>query len=125
MHQGGLEGDQHEQCEDAVVPVLVQTPQAHTEHLHTGVAPFIYHHTHDIPIWNILQHFIFKKATNEKLGVSIYTLLQGLSRLICNYILCLQPIKENIQETPQCDETRFSTLQPSIDMTGIRNERWQ
>jgi len=29
------------------------------------------------------------------------------------------------QETPQCDETRFSTLQPSIDMTGIRNERWQ
>ena len=30
-----------------------------------------------------------------------------------------------IQETPQCDETRFSTLQPSIDMTGIRNERFQ
>jgi len=29
------------------------------------------------------------------------------------------------QETPQCDETRFSTLQPSIDMPGIRNERWQ
>ena len=29
------------------------------------------------------------------------------------------------QETPQCDETRFSTLQPSIDMTGIRNEGWQ
>ena len=29
------------------------------------------------------------------------------------------------QETPQCDETRFSTLQPSIDMTGIKNERWQ
>jgi len=29
------------------------------------------------------------------------------------------------QETPQCDKTRFSTLQPSIDMTGIRNERWQ
>jgi len=28
------------------------------------------------------------------------------------------------QETPQCDETRFSTLQPSIDMTGIKNERW-
>ena len=24
------------------------------------------------------------------------------------------------QETPQCDETRFSTIQPSIDMTGIR-----
>jgi len=24
------------------------------------------------------------------------------------------------QETPQCDETRFSTLQLSIDMTGIK-----
>jgi len=34
-------------------------------------------------------------------------------------------ISSRIQETPQCDETRFSTLQPSIDMTGIRNERWQ
>jgi len=22
-------------------------------------------------------------------------------------------------------KTRFSTIQPSIDMTGIRNERWQ
>jgi len=32
---------------------------------------------------------------------------------------------KNKQETPQCDKTRFSTLQPSIDMTGIRNERWQ
>jgi len=30
-----------------------------------------------------------------------------------------------IQETPQCDETRFSTIQPSIDMTEIKNERWQ
>jgi len=29
------------------------------------------------------------------------------------------------QEAPQCDETRFSTIQPSIDVTGIRNERWQ
>ena len=29
------------------------------------------------------------------------------------------------QETPQCNETRFSTIQPSINMTGIRNERWQ
>jgi len=29
------------------------------------------------------------------------------------------------QETPQCDETRFSTIQPSIYVTGIRNERWQ
>ena len=29
------------------------------------------------------------------------------------------------QETQQCDETRFSMLQPSIDMTGIKNERWQ
>ena len=29
------------------------------------------------------------------------------------------------QETPQCDETRFSTIQPSIYVTGKRNERWQ
>ena len=29
------------------------------------------------------------------------------------------------QETPQCDETKFSTIQPSVDMTGIRNETWQ
>jgi len=28
------------------------------------------------------------------------------------------------QETPQCDETRFSTIQPSIDVTGI-NKRAQ
>jgi len=26
------------------------------------------------------------------------------------------------QEAPQCDETRFSTNQPSFDVTGIRNE---
>jgi len=31
----------------------------------------------------------------------------------------------NLQEAPQCDETRFSTIQPSIDVTGIRNERLQ
>ena len=29
------------------------------------------------------------------------------------------------QETPQCDKTRVSTIQPSIDVTGIRNEKWQ
>jgi len=29
------------------------------------------------------------------------------------------------QEAPQCEETRFSTIQPSINVTGIRNERWQ
>jgi len=34
--------------------------------------------------------------------------------------------KENMkQKVPQCDKTRFSTIQPSIDVTGIRNERWQ
>ncbi len=33
LHQRGLEGDQHEQSEHAVVPVLVQTPKANTEHL--------------------------------------------------------------------------------------------
>jgi len=31
----------------------------------------------------------------------------------------------NKQETPQCHETKFSTIQPRIDMTEIRNERWQ
>ena len=47
-------------------------------------------------------------------------------------ILCLgrtvnsqQQRKNKQQETPQCDETRFSTIQPRIDMTEIRNERWQ
>ena len=40
---------------------------------------------------------------------------------ICSYI----SLRNIQQETPQCDKTRFSTLQPSIDMTGIRNERWQ
>jgi len=29
------------------------------------------------------------------------------------------------QETPQCDETRFSTIQPSIDVTEIINKIWQ
>jgi len=29
------------------------------------------------------------------------------------------------QETPQCDESRFSTIQPSIYVTWIRNERRQ
>jgi len=28
---------------------------------------------------------------------------------------CRTPL---LQETPQCDKTRFSTIQPSIDMTG-------
>jgi len=28
--------------------------------------------------------------------------------------------KKVTQEAPQCDETRFSTIQPSIDETGIR-----
>jgi len=32
---------------------------------------------------------------------------------------------KDIQEALQCDKTRFSTIQPSIDVTGIRNERWQ
>jgi len=29
------------------------------------------------------------------------------------------------QEAPQCDKTSFLTIQPSIDVTGKRNERWQ
>jgi len=34
-------------------------------------------------------------------------------------------IIHKLQEAPPCEETRFSTIQPSIDVTGIRNERWQ
>jgi len=34
-------------------------------------------------------------------------------------------IAKDIQEAPQCDETRFSTIQPSTDVTGIRNEKRQ
>ena len=33
LDQYGLKGDEHKQGEQAVVPVLVQAPQAHTEHL--------------------------------------------------------------------------------------------
>ena len=36
LDQGGLERYQHEQREDTVVPVLVQAPQPHTEHLQRG-----------------------------------------------------------------------------------------
>jgi len=32
--------------------------------------------------------------------------------------------KKQTQEAPQCDETRLSTIQPSIDVTEIRNESW-
>ena len=36
------------------------------------------------------------------------------------------PLINTEQEKPQCDETRFfKTIQPSVDMTGIRNEKWQ
>jgi len=34
-------------------------------------------------------------------------------------------LMHDLTKTPQCDETRFLTIQPSIDITGIRNERWQ
>lgn len=36
LNQGGLKCHQHEQCKNTVVPVLVQTPQPHTEHLLNG-----------------------------------------------------------------------------------------
>ena len=35
LHEGALEHDQHHEGEHRVVPVLVQAPQAHTEHLQT------------------------------------------------------------------------------------------
>ena len=50
------------------------------------------------------------------------SVLQTLLYVSINNEIILQHSK---QETPQCDETRFSTLQPSIDKTGIKNERWQ
>ena len=33
VDHGGLEEQQHEEGEEAVLPVLVQAPQAHTKHL--------------------------------------------------------------------------------------------
>lgn len=37
LHQRRLEGDEHEEGKDAVVPVLVQTPQPHAKHLHNTI----------------------------------------------------------------------------------------
>ena len=37
VDQGTLEHDKHEQGEEGVVPVLVQTPQAHTKHLKSKI----------------------------------------------------------------------------------------
>ena len=34
--QQNLKHYQHYQCEDTVIPVLIKTPQANTEHLHSG-----------------------------------------------------------------------------------------
>ena len=31
--EDGFECDEHEECEDRVVPVFVKTPETHTEHL--------------------------------------------------------------------------------------------
>ena len=36
LYQRGFEGYQHEESEHTVVPVLIQTPQTHTEHLRRG-----------------------------------------------------------------------------------------
>jgi len=55
------------------------------------------------------------KMISQYLSTAYLCLRQGLNS--CKKYLW--------QETPQCDETRFSTIQPRIDMTGIRNERWQ
>ena len=33
LDKRSFERYQHEECEDTVVPVLIQTPQSHTEHL--------------------------------------------------------------------------------------------
>lgn len=33
LHKGGFKSNQHEKSEDAVVPVLIKTPQSNTKHL--------------------------------------------------------------------------------------------
>ena len=58
----------------------------------------------------ILQYFKYTKKINIKMH---------------NFVMKMCFWKNKKQEMPQCDKTRFSTLQPSIDMTGIKNERWQ
>jgi len=63
------------------------------------------------------------RTDSDKISCSAAEILEAHPRLNCNYIYKMQ-IKY-IKETPQCDETRFSTIQPSIYVTGIRNERWQ
>ena len=62
-------------------------------------------------------HLTFKSYQSSKTYSREYEKLPNIVVYACKNI--------TEQETPQCDETRFSTIQPSIDVTGIRNERWQ
>ena len=41
LDQGGFERHQHEQREETVVPVLIQAPQPHAEHLQRAETPRI------------------------------------------------------------------------------------
>jgi len=72
-------------------------------------------------------------------------LLSGCFKQVVSFILpCINVLSENFQckanvffwekltfdfkenkKRRNATKTRFSTIQPSIDMTGIRNERWQ
>jgi len=85
----------------------------------------------------ILAWWYLVRLTVEELPMAPWMESFRLCRLILGQTVNMMKFKKydsqhewigdtvNIQETPQCDETRFSTLQPSIDMTGIKNERWQ
>jgi len=44
-----------------------------------------------------------------------------------SFLLSLVNFPLEVQEKifEKCDETRFSTIEPSIDVKGIRNGRWQ
>jgi len=40
-------------------------------------------------------------------------------------VICVTRITKVNKKRRNATKTRFSMIQPSIDMTGIRNERWQ
>jgi len=77
----------------------------------------------------VLSPFLRTKSILNTVSVSKILVCSTSCDIFCRQIndqmLDRQTNPLQTQETPQCDETRFSTIQPSIDMTGIRNERWQ
>jgi len=62
----------------------------------------------------------YQTRTRQVLFIFIHLVFYcGLFTYICEFIT-----NHLEQEAPECDEIRFSTIKPSIDVTGIRNERW-